>query len=93
MQATESSLLPTASALAAWLRLEQTDGVGLMTAHALLERFGTPEAIFQAGYDALRAVVKPARARALLAPPPASLDQQVEAVQAWRAQPGNLLLT
>jgi len=93
VQATESSLLPTASALAAWLRLEQTGGVGLMTAHALLERFGTPEAIFQAGYDALRAVVKPARARALLAPPSANLDPQVDAVQAWRAQPGNLLLT
>ncbi|MET0320605.1 MAG: DNA-processing protein DprA [Duganella sp.] len=93
MQATDTSYLPTASALAAWLRLEQTPGVGLMTAHDVLQHFGTPEAVFQADRTQLLAVVQPARADALLAPPPADLPAQVEAVLAWRAQPGNVLLT
>ncbi|KQQ33783.1 DNA processing protein DprA [Duganella sp. Leaf126] len=93
MQATESSPLPTASALGAWLRLEQTDGVGLITAHALLARFQTPQAIFAASHAELLTVVTPARARALLAPPSAGLAAQVDAVQAWCAQPGNRLLT
>lgn len=99
MQATDTSRFPTASALAAWLRLEQTPGVGLLTAHLLLEKFGAPEAIFQADRAQLLEVVKPSQARALLAPQatmtvlPATLTAQLDAVQAWRAQSGNLLLT
>lgn len=84
---------PTAAALAAWLRLEQTDGVGLLSAHRLLSRFGAPEAVFGASRDQLLAVVKRDQADALLRPPPPTLAAAVDAALAWRALPGNLLLT
>ena len=96
MDATESSSSPTAATLAAWLRLQQTPGVGLVTAHLLLEQFGTPAAIFQASRAQLVQVIKLSQASALLAPQASQSDAlaaQLDAVQAWRAQPGNLLLT
>ena len=97
MQATESSSsFPTAATLAAWLRLEQTPGVGLLTAHLLLEKFGTPHAIFEASRAQLLDVVKPSQARALLAQQadlPDALAAQLDTLQAWCAQPGNVLLT
>ncbi len=97
MQATEPSTHPTASALAAWLRLEQTDGVGLLSAHRLLGKLGSPEAVFGASREQLLALVKPDQADALLRPlsatAAAALAARVEAVLAWREQPGNLFLT
>ena len=93
MQATETPTPPTASALAAWLRLEQTDGVGLLSAHRLLDKLGSPEAVFGASREQLLKVVKAHQADALLLPPAATLPARVDAVLAWRAQPGNLLLT
>jgi DNA processing protein len=39
-----------------WLALGKVPGVGLLTYHRLLERFGRPEAVFQAPPEALRTV-------------------------------------
>ncbi len=83
----------SAAALAGWLRLELTDGVGLGTAHRLLERFATPEAIFSAGRGALLEEVKPGQADALLQAPPGALAALVDATLAWQQQPGNRLLS
>jgi DNA processing protein len=93
VQATEPHPPLTAAALAGWLRLERTDGVGLLTAHKLLARFGTPEAVFSASRDALLALVKRGQAEALLRPPSATLAPLAEATLAWAQQPGNRLLT
>jgi DNA processing protein len=82
----------SAPALAGWLRLQMTAGVGLLTAHRLLARFATPEAIFGAERDTLLEEVKRDQADALLQPP-ADLAALVEATLAWQQQPGNLLLT
>nr|WP_218892890.1 DNA-processing protein DprA [Duganella sp. 1224] len=79
-------------ALAGWLRLQQTDHVGLLTAHRLLEHFKTPDAIFAASREALLGVARPRQADALLGAPPPGLDAQLDAMLAWQEQPGNLLL-
>jgi len=94
VQATESPAELTRPVLAGWLRLQQTGGVGLLTAHVLLERFGTPAAIFAARRDQLLDVVTPRQADALLAPPaePGRLDAQLDAMLAWQAQPEHYLL-
>ena len=88
MQAADS----TPASLASWLRLQHTDGIGLLTAHALLARFGTPEAVFAAHRAQLLAVVGPAKADAVLAPPDPALAARHAAVLAWCAQPGNRVL-
>ena len=97
MQATETPIPPTAPALIAWLRLERTEGVGLLSAHKLLDKLGSPQAIFDASRQQLLALVKPEQADALLRPPScaeaAALIAQADAVLAWREQPGNLFLT
>lgn len=82
-----------ATLIADWLRLEQADGVGCRSAHALLSAFGSPGAIFQAGPAALSAHVTPSQARALCAPAAPQLTALVEATLAWLAQPGHHLLT
>ena len=78
--------------IADWLRLEGTSGVGPRGAHLLLAAFGSPHAIFQAGYAALAARVKPAIARSLCEPPSPALQAQAAATLAWAAQPGHHLL-
>ncbi|RFP22764.1 DNA-protecting protein DprA [Duganella sp. BJB488] len=97
VQATDTPNTPSqpvsAAALAGWLRLQMTDGVGLVSAHRLLERFATPEAVFGAGRAALLDEVKPEQADALLRAPPAELAALVDATMAWQQQPGNLLLS
>jgi DNA processing protein len=40
---------PSADELRAWLRLNHTDGIGAVRGKALLQRFGPPEAVLQAG--------------------------------------------
>lgn len=76
-----------------WLRLEQAPGVGRRSARLLLERFGSPHAIFNAGHAALAAQVGPARAQALCAPASPATAALVEATCAWLAEPGHHLLT
>ena len=52
--------------LAAWLRLLLTPGVGNESARKLLATFGLPEDVFRQSPPALRAVVGPKPALALL---------------------------
>ncbi|RZT03850.1 DNA processing protein [Duganella sp. CF402] len=96
MQATDSTVELTRPALAGWLRLQQTGGVGLLTAHKLLERFLHPQAIFDASRSELLEVVSARQADALLAPPSgaaaACIDEWLDAMLAWQAQPGHRLL-
>jgi DNA processing protein len=67
--------------------------VGRGSARLLLERFGSPQAIFEAGHDALAAHLGPAKARALCAPPAPETAALVEATLAWLDLPGHHLLT
>jgi DNA processing protein len=78
---------------AAWLRLMHTPGVGAVAARALLAAFGLPDAIFCAGFDALRRVVAAPVAMALAGPIPEPTQARIDAALAWLQLPGNHLLT
>ena len=82
-----------AARLAAWIRLEQTPGVGRVSVQRLLDLFDHPHAIFSAGYEALAAVVPDAMARALCAAPPAATGAYLEAVSQWLAAGPHHVLT
>lgn len=82
-----------ATLIADWLRLEQADGVGCRSAHALLSVFGSPGAIFAARQAALASHVSSGQAQALCAPVTPALTALVAGTQAWLAQPGHHLLT
>ncbi|MDQ1922137.1 DNA-processing protein DprA [Massilia pseudoviolaceinigra] len=82
-----------AERLAAWVRLEQTPGVGPGTAQRLLSRFGTPQSIFSASHLSLRELVSDSVARALCAPMPDACAAYLDTVRDWLAQPGHHLLT
>jgi DNA processing protein len=84
---------PHGPALAAWIRLEQTAGVGGATLRRLLARFGSAPAIFEAGYPALCEVLKAPLAQALCAPLPDAIARQTERVAEWLTAPANHLLT
>jgi DNA processing protein len=79
--------------LAAWVRLANTDGVGLEAARRLLGSFGLPENIFGASHSSLQKVVPEKLALALSAAPSdqtlALIDQTLE----WARQPANHVLT
>ncbi|WP_395822578.1 DNA-processing protein DprA [Collimonas sp.] len=79
--------------LAAWLRLEQTDGVGPDTGRRLLAAFGLPSNIFSTSFSALQKIVPERVAHALLASPSDALLALIERTLAWQQQPGNHLLT
>lgn len=69
--------------LAAWLRLVHTPGIGAVTGQLLLRRLGPPEAILQASYATVRALVRSDEtARALLADDPVR-EQDIQAALAW----------
>lgn len=76
-------------ALAAWLRLTLTPGIGGETQRKLLAAFGLPEAIFEAGRSAVRSVIGD-KADLLL---DTDNDADIEAALAWSEQPGCHLLT
>nr|WP_166454537.1 DNA-processing protein DprA [Duganella rivi] len=86
----------TRPALAGWLRLQQTGGVGLLTAHKLLEALGTPQAIFEASRERLLEIVTARQAANLLSPPTGAaadeMESRLDAMLAWQAQPGHRLL-
>jgi DNA processing protein len=82
-----------ADELAAWLRLEQTAGVGAETARRLLAAFGLPANIFSSSFSALHKVVPERIAYALLAAPSDAVQALTERTQEWLQQPGNRLLT
>lgn len=81
------------NALAAWLRLSLTDGVGTQTARVLLTHFGLPEQIFSAGFSSLQKVVSDALARGLSGPVSGELAAQIERSLAWVREDGNHILT
>jgi DNA processing protein len=81
------------AALAGWIRLEQTPGVGAATVRSLIAQFGSPQHIFSAGHGALAGHVSAPLARALCAPADAAQLRQAELTLAWCEQPGNFLLT
>lgn len=95
MQATDPRPMPDkhATRITDWLRLEQADGVGCRSVHALLSVFGTPGAILRAGPAALGAHVTGAQARALYAPVTPVLAALIEATLVWLAAPGHHLVT
>ncbi len=92
MQDTDPSCSSQAD-LSAWLRLEQTPGLGLVRAERLLARFGAPGAIFQAGQAALAEIVPAAVARLLCEPVSDAIAVYIRQASAWCDQPGNAVLT
>nr|WP_308807407.1 DNA-processing protein DprA [Pseudoduganella danionis] len=74
------------------MRLQQVAGVGLLTAHRLLQRYGSYQALFEADYTALLGCLRPAQASAVLAPPAPALAALVETTLRWQQQGGHALL-
>ena len=95
MQATDPRPTPDqhATPIADWLRLEQADGVGCRSVHALLSVFGSPGAILRAGPAALGAHVTPAQARAICAPVTPALAALIDTTLAWLTAPDHHLVT
>ncbi len=84
--------LPTSAALTPWLVLAHTAGLGPVGACALLDRFGTAEAVLGAGPAPVAEVLgSPAVAAALLGHDPRR-DQAVAAALAWLGEPGHFIL-
>jgi DNA processing protein len=79
--------------LAAWLRLAVAPGLKPAALRLLLGAFGLPEVIFDQTPEALAEIAGEAAARAALAPTGPEFDAQLEAVIAWREQPGNQVVT
>jgi DNA processing protein len=71
-------------ALAAWLRLLITPGIGPTHQRRLLATFGLPQQLFETPIPDLRAATSPALAQALRQPPP-QLNALVDATQKWLA--------
>jgi DNA processing protein len=93
VQDTDFTAVPArTSSLAAWLRLERTAGIGPRTAAALLDTFGSPDAVFSADFPALAAHVSPAQAHALLQPPADATLRLLDATLDWLGQPGHHVL-
>lgn len=79
--------------LAAWLRLEQTPGVGNATARRLLAAFGLPQQVFAASQAALSQVASAAQCSALQGSPPGFGDL-LETTWLWlQASPQHRVLT
>jgi DNA processing protein len=78
--------------LADWIRLERTPGVGPVAVQQLLSRFPTPQNMFDAGYEALAALVSDDIARALSAPPDPALGAYLASVHDWLALPNRFVL-
>jgi DNA processing protein len=87
-----SRILQHRANLTDWLRLEGARGVGLRTAHQLLEVFGSPRAIFEAGHAALAAQVGPALAHTLCAPPERATTELIDTTLAWLQAPSHHVL-
>ena len=82
-----------ADEIAAWVRLEQTSGVGPETARKLLAAFGPPEQLFSLSFSTLQKTVSERIARALTAAPSDATLAQIDKTLQWLAQPDNHLLT
>lgn len=84
---------PDSRAIADWIRLAGTAGVGCRTGRLLLDAFGSPAAIFRAGHAALAAHVAPAQAAALCAPVSSELARQIALTLDWLSGANRHLLT
>lgn len=81
-------------ALAAWLRLTLSRGIGGDSQRLLLATFGLPEAIFAAHPASLRKVIMESQVRQLLTPDDEDkLQRQIDLSLQWAQIPGNHLLT
>jgi DNA processing protein len=92
VQDTDPSPASRITQLTDWLRLEGARGVGLRTAHLLLEAFGSPRAIFEAGHAALAEQLGPALARTLCAPPSRTTLDLIDTTLAWLEAPAHHVL-
>ena len=92
-----------ARALASWLRLQLTPGVGVTAGAALISELQHPDRVFQTDpatlgsmlSDVLADKLVPAAVQALRCPPPALLDEcarLAEAALRWLEQPGHQLM-
>ena len=88
-----NACLNDATELADWLRLLQTEGVGVEAARRLLTAFGMPSDILAADVAALSTVVTERVARALLKPPSAMMQNHIDRTLAWVEEPGNRIVT
>ncbi|MFM0168793.1 DNA-processing protein DprA [Paraburkholderia sediminicola] len=79
--------------LAAWLRLALAPGLKPAALRLLLGALGLPKTIFDQTPEALAEIAGEAAARAALAPTGPEFDAQLDAVIAWREQPGNQVVT
>lgn len=87
MQATDPAPHASqASALAAWLRLAHTPGVGRVSVHLLLEHFHTAQAILDGSLAELCSLVSRNKALALKSPLPPAARAAVDAALAWAGQ-------
>ena len=68
--------------LAGWLRLQLSYGIGNISARKLLTAFGLPSQLFSQSASALREVVTPAQANALMQEPP-GWAQALRTAWAW----------
>ncbi|HVE09000.1 MAG TPA: DNA-processing protein DprA [Paraburkholderia sp.] len=78
--------------VAAWLRLALAPGLRPAALRALLTEFGLPDAVLGQPFDVLARVTNAIAAHAVLAAPGAHFDAHLEALLAWRAEPGHALL-
>jgi DNA processing protein len=79
--------------LAAWLRLATARGLRPAALRTLLDAFGMPETLLGTPFCALAEVAGDAAADAALAQPGPDFAQRLAEVIAWRAQPGNGIVT
>ena len=88
----ETDMVQTDEELGAWLRLSLTQGVGNETMRRLLAAWGSAQAVFQQSELALRQVVQPAQARALMALPE-GWSALLEDTRQWLQTPGHALVS
>ncbi|WP_244289441.1 DNA-processing protein DprA [Burkholderia puraquae] len=83
----------TTSAVRAWLQLAHAPGLAPAVLEALLDAFGSPDALLRASGQAIAAVTSPAAAQAVRASERGDLDARTDTVLAWLDAPGNVLVT
>ncbi|CAN7543284.1 DNA-processing protein DprA [Trinickia sp. LjRoot230] len=79
--------------LRAWLGLTHARGLTPAALRTLLAAFGMPQALRAQSFETLATVAGEAAARAVLAPPPPTFDDDVGRVCAWLGEPGNALVS
>lgn len=77
----------------AWLHLSTARGLKPAALRALLGAFGLPQNVLAQPFAVLAATAGDEAARAALAPRAPAFANQLEALQAWCAVPGNALVT